>query len=105
MLGLPRILTVMPGLVPGIHVFSDESRTMKTWMAGTSPAMTHRLKREPLSQAAPLNLDIERQRPGAAPSAAFMRAASPIAAVAGVWKSPTSRSQSEDMHYANMDCG
>jgi hypothetical protein len=29
---------VMPGLVPGIHVlFSD---TPKTWMAGTSPAMT-----------------------------------------------------------------
>jgi hypothetical protein len=31
--------TVMPGLVPGIHVlfFSD---ARKTWMAGTSPAMT-----------------------------------------------------------------
>ena len=28
---------VMPGLVPGIHVF--EAAT-KTWMAGTSPAMT-----------------------------------------------------------------
>jgi hypothetical protein len=27
----------MPGLVPGIHVFVDAS---KTWMAGTSPAMT-----------------------------------------------------------------
>jgi hypothetical protein len=28
----------MPGLVPGIHVFKlDED---KTWMAGTSPAMT-----------------------------------------------------------------
>jgi hypothetical protein len=28
----------MPGLVPGIHVFFlDEA---KTWMAGTSPAMT-----------------------------------------------------------------
>jgi hypothetical protein len=26
---------VMPGLVPGIHVF-------KSWMAGTSPAMTCR---------------------------------------------------------------
>jgi hypothetical protein len=26
----------MPGLVPGIHV----ARIMKTWMAGTSPAMT-----------------------------------------------------------------
>ena len=28
----------MPGLVPGIHVF-DLMQT-KTWMAGTSPAMT-----------------------------------------------------------------
>jgi hypothetical protein len=27
----------MPGLVPGIHAFLAES---KTWMAGTSPAMT-----------------------------------------------------------------
>ncbi len=27
----------MPGLVPGIHVFRRKS---KTWMAGTSPAMT-----------------------------------------------------------------
>jgi hypothetical protein len=27
---------VMPGLVPGIHVFF----AVKTWMAGTSPAMT-----------------------------------------------------------------
>jgi hypothetical protein len=30
---------VMPGLVPGIHVFSASARR-KTWMAGTSPAMT-----------------------------------------------------------------
>jgi hypothetical protein len=28
---------VMPGLVPGIHVFT----AAKTWMAGTSPAMTN----------------------------------------------------------------
>jgi hypothetical protein len=28
----------MPGLVPGIHVFSF-LRVCKTWMAGTSPAM------------------------------------------------------------------
>jgi hypothetical protein len=28
---------VMPGLVPGIHVFL---LALKTWMAGTSPAMT-----------------------------------------------------------------
>jgi len=26
----------MPGLVPGIHAFLSD----KTWMAGTSPAMT-----------------------------------------------------------------
>jgi hypothetical protein len=30
-------LLVMPGLVPGIHVFLYDA---KTWMAGTSPAMT-----------------------------------------------------------------
>jgi hypothetical protein len=33
----PLHLPVMPGLVPGIHVFAS---TNKTWMAGTSPAMT-----------------------------------------------------------------
>jgi hypothetical protein len=31
---------VMPGLVPGIHAFLSEIRRSKTWMAGTSPAMT-----------------------------------------------------------------
>jgi hypothetical protein len=29
----------MPGLVPGIHVFAASPES-KTWMAGTSPAMT-----------------------------------------------------------------
>jgi hypothetical protein len=29
----------MPGLVPGIHVLSS-LKQKKTWMAGTSPAMT-----------------------------------------------------------------
>jgi hypothetical protein len=29
----------MPGLVPGIHVFASY-QCSKTWMAGTSPAMT-----------------------------------------------------------------
>jgi len=29
--------SVMPGLVPGIHDFDHPA---KTWMAGTSPAMT-----------------------------------------------------------------
>jgi hypothetical protein len=29
----------MPGLGPGIHVFFDAAGS-KTWMAGTSPAMT-----------------------------------------------------------------
>src|SRR5438105_5952016 len=32
------IVRVMPGLVPGIHAFLHH--TSKTWMAGTSPAMT-----------------------------------------------------------------
>src|SRR5438046_1808961 len=31
----------MPGLVPGIHVFAA-SLVARTWMAGTSPAMTRR---------------------------------------------------------------
>ena len=31
-------LDVMPGLVPGIHVFSRA--VSMTWVAGTSPAMT-----------------------------------------------------------------
>jgi len=30
----------MPGLVPGIHVFAATKRR-KTWMAGSSPAMTN----------------------------------------------------------------
>jgi hypothetical protein len=30
---------VMPGLVPGIHVLS-RATARKTWMAGSSPAMT-----------------------------------------------------------------
>jgi hypothetical protein len=34
---------VMPGLVPGIHVFLA-AREAKTWMAGTSPAMTISMK-------------------------------------------------------------
>ena len=32
-------VAVMPGLVPGIHVSGPRS-TDKTWMAGTTPAMT-----------------------------------------------------------------
>jgi hypothetical protein len=31
---------VMPGLVPGIHAFLSYPQVSKTWMAGTSPAMT-----------------------------------------------------------------
>src|SRR5436309_13226139 len=34
--------SVMPGLVPGIHVFFLHEA--KAWMAGTSPAMTKKLK-------------------------------------------------------------
>jgi hypothetical protein len=33
------VFSVMPGLVPGIHVFAAQNQT-KSWMAGTSPAMT-----------------------------------------------------------------
>jgi len=31
---------VMPALVAGIHVFLAAAQRGKTWMAGTSPAMT-----------------------------------------------------------------
>jgi len=37
---ISRLSTVMPGLVPGIHAFLALS---KSWMAGTSPAMTERV--------------------------------------------------------------
>ena len=39
--GAYRLSTVMPGLVPGIHALRTAFR--KTWMAGTSPAMTKRI--------------------------------------------------------------
>jgi hypothetical protein len=35
----PVFHPVMPGLVPGIHVLAA-LKSRKTWMAGTSPAMT-----------------------------------------------------------------
>jgi hypothetical protein len=40
---LTRYFSVMPGLVPGIHVFLQSPRKRQTWMAGTSPAMTPRV--------------------------------------------------------------
>ena len=42
-------LSVMPGLVPGIDVFSCFN-TVKTWMAGTSPAMTFETVQAPQVQ-------------------------------------------------------
>jgi hypothetical protein len=36
----------MPALVAGIHVFTAHGKA-KTWMAGTSPAMTADNKRSP----------------------------------------------------------
>ena len=38
--GALAVISVMPGLVPGIHVFGLAQR--KAWMAGTSPAMTNK---------------------------------------------------------------
>jgi hypothetical protein len=45
MASLPAIrpALVMPGLVPGIHAFLPQQQS-KTWMAGTSPAMTARVQ-------------------------------------------------------------
>jgi hypothetical protein len=34
-LGATNLSVVMPGLVPGIHVFLFVSQKSKTWMAGT----------------------------------------------------------------------
>ena len=39
----------MPGLVPGIHVLAASVR--KTWMAGTSPAMTLNFYNKPAPRA------------------------------------------------------
>jgi len=36
--------SVMPGLVPGIHDFLVMGLNLKTWMAGTRPAMTQNPK-------------------------------------------------------------
>jgi len=58
---------VMPGLDPGIHVFLDVIES-KTWMAGTSPAMTRENGKfvEPataIGNACPLLvLDVSRNR-------------------------------------------
>jgi hypothetical protein len=35
-----HLSAVVPALVAGIHVFLAVSSASKTWMAGTSPAMT-----------------------------------------------------------------
>src|ERR1700758_5162127 len=42
---------VMPGLVPGIHVLL--AKTLKAWMAGTSPAMTLSMEKSPMPAAYP----------------------------------------------------
>jgi hypothetical protein len=42
--------SVMPGLVPGIHAFLVKRLRAKTWMAGTSPAMTELVTRIGLSE-------------------------------------------------------
>ncbi|MBP1293099.1 hypothetical protein M2192_007172 [Bradyrhizobium elkanii USDA 61] len=57
----------MPGLVPGIHVFV--SRRRKTWMAGTSPAMTVRTSPSPPICDSPVACG-ERHRP---PTAAVLK--------------------------------
>jgi uncharacterized protein len=41
----------MPGLVPGIHVFSFLLSEAKTWMAGTSPVMTESVARSLISRS------------------------------------------------------
>src|SRR5947207_12844202 len=46
----------MPGLVPGIHIFTA-MRQAKTWMAGTSPAMTRITYRSSADRAAAVDHD------------------------------------------------
>jgi hypothetical protein len=38
--GRTKVFFVMPALVAGIHVYLFRGKRFKTWMAGTSPAMT-----------------------------------------------------------------
>jgi hypothetical protein len=45
----PQTSAVMPGLVPGIHVVTTRQKR-KTWMAGSSPAMTEELDNAPTNQ-------------------------------------------------------
>jgi len=52
----------MPGLVPGIHVFRLYLRT-KTWMAGTSPAMTNVNMPSETTFAAPFVSSVMRVEP------------------------------------------
>ena len=44
----------MPGLVPGIHDFA-EVQSSKTWMTGTSPAMTKNYFNPAISLASPVS--------------------------------------------------
>jgi len=45
----------MPGPVPGIHVFLGSTTPSKTWMAGTSPAMTEYVAPMPRPRSILLN--------------------------------------------------
>jgi hypothetical protein len=48
----------MPGLVPGIHAF-EQVGAVKTWMAGTSPAMTNSVDTQQYKDYIPLAVSIE----------------------------------------------
>src|SRR5436305_3867961 len=75
----------MPGLVPGIHVLGA---LHKTWMAGTSPAMT--LTTDAASSAAPTKSALRWPRRRAT-TARTSRAAAPAAARAGhLYRAPPS---------------
>src|SRR5262245_665936 len=56
---------VMPGLVPGIHVFK-RGVSARTWIAGTSPAMTQE-QYAPRAPHAPLRKDLRPRRTLRAP--------------------------------------
>src|SRR5271169_6759735 len=75
----------MPGFMPGIHVFI--SATWKTWMAGTSPAMTVEVQ---MPATAPIPNDLESYWMPFTPNRAFKRRPRMIA-------------RAKDMHYVTPE--
>jgi hypothetical protein len=65
----------MPGLVPGIHVFATASG-VKTWMAGTGPAMIIVGVAVPAPKQRPYHLNSRVSARGGWPNSSFTDAGS-----------------------------